>query len=433
MIKFRTNLFLTGILVLLISLYFYIKSSDLFEEDKTFLDIETGSLSGMEIKSEKALEFRKTEGRWILSDGVREYSADQARMLSIEKSLENFEYRRIVEKKSADPARFGFEEPELTMVVYREGGGEDSVLIGGATTSGSQYYAMKSGDNAVYTIDRGLIENLRGTLFEFRDKKIIDLEWKTVESVIIKNSTYGTVLLSRDKNDGWEITEPVRIDADAESVNELLGSLGSLSMQDAVDFNQNNQEKFGLASPRITIDLKTRSDDGETVYFGRTDNADSMSSCMIAGGDEIFLVPHFSPEKITLDSLLFFAPLSISTDEVKAVRIITQEKEYEFRTVAGNDEPAYYLGDRIIAPEDYFALYVNLMALTADGFNSSEKEGSPLMSVTLQMNNATQISIELFESNPDHYSMKSSINPHSFLVKKQKVDLVSRWLEKIQR
>ena len=109
------------------------------------------------------------------------------------------------------------------------------------------------------------INLLNKSVFELRDKRVIDFQRTDTIRIEIKQDTETTVCRKNFDNT-WELQTPTgEIKADAEAVDDLLFGVDSLEAAAFVDDSTGSLASYGLATPSIKVAFTQRGEEEPTV------------------------------------------------------------------------------------------------------------------------------------------------------------------------
>jgi Domain of unknown function (DUF4340) len=99
------------------------------------------------------------------------------------------------------------------------------------------------------------VESKRPDTPEKAKEKVFVLDKTKVEGLALSTAGQEEVQLVRDK-DGWRITAPMAVAADASEADALVSSLESLEMDEVVAETPSDLAEYGLAAPRATVRVR---------------------------------------------------------------------------------------------------------------------------------------------------------------------------------
>lgn len=132
-------------------------------------------------------------------------------------------------------------------------------------THGRVYVKTTVYQDAVYTVDEGIYHLLNKSIFDLRDKRVIDFQRTDTIRIEIKQDRETTVC-TKNFDNIWELQTPTgKIKADAEAVDDLLFGVDSLKAAAFVDDSTANLASYGLATPSIKVAFTQRGEEAPTV------------------------------------------------------------------------------------------------------------------------------------------------------------------------
>ena len=180
--------------------------------------------------------------------------------------------RRIAPEEAEGPEVYGLDgDGQRARVSLRLADGTDlpDIIVGRTTPVDYLAFARVEGEDEILVTPLIFHTGVHKTLLELRDKSLFDFSVDAVNAFEIQQAAVAgegeqernaSLRLERSDNN-WEIVEPFRDRADAESVRTLLGSIATMQ---ALDFYpQGSEQVEGLAPPIRTLEI--RLDDGTTT------------------------------------------------------------------------------------------------------------------------------------------------------------------------
>src|SRR5437868_2623624 len=94
--------------------------------------------------------------------------------------------------------------------------------------------------------------------------KLADISDTAVQQIDLKKKDGSTLALDR-KNGKWVITAPESLRADQDAVATIVSSLNPLTADSIVEDKPSDLNKYGLATPSLTVTVKEKT--GKTDQF----------------------------------------------------------------------------------------------------------------------------------------------------------------------
>lgn len=177
---------------------------------------------------------------------------------------------------------------------------EDSqtiLQVGRTKSSANRVYAKLKDNSPLFSINEDVVAKLTKTVYDLRDKQVIDFQRVDVNKFVIERPDVR-IVCERNPKDEWSIVEPISADADKSSIDDLLFGLDALKAKEFLGKpgELKDLKKYGLERPSIKIILFEKSTFVLLVGSQKDDMlyviADSPKS------DQVYLVGNDILEKI---------------------------------------------------------------------------------------------------------------------------------------
>lgn len=219
-----------------------------------------------------------------------DFPADATAVSSLLGSLENLDRDRVLPSEEVDPAEYGLDEPEVTVAVELEDGGELRLQIGAEMPLGSNRALRAGGSGDVILAPGWFVTDLDRELDEWRSRDVVDLVSSDVASLEIVGRDGDTIEAVR-VGDLWRLLEPVEDLAHREHLRNLVSDLNALRVAEFADGADPGE--LGLDAPawRITV-VRADGDEPVRLALGETRPADTGEATEVAlrRGDDLFWV-----------------------------------------------------------------------------------------------------------------------------------------------
>lgn len=153
--------------------------------------------------------------------------------------------------------RLTADEAVASVKVWQEGDEAGTELLLGKAAGGKneRIYARRADGESLVTVNRGLLEAIRVSVNDLRDKNLFAAKPEAIETVILRRGE-TRLAFERRPDSGWGIVEPVQWKADDKGVTELIEDVTLLK---AVSFpDGTNLADFGLAPPFCSVQVLER-------------------------------------------------------------------------------------------------------------------------------------------------------------------------------
>lgn len=260
--SFRTTLIL-GVIAALMGAYIYIveikgKQKKVEAEETARLIFDIGenpkfdSITLRKATEEVRLVHSETDEGWKIVYPIK-YPADQTAAEAIINEIRGLKSNSEI-KETADLKEFGLASPEITLSA-RYGSKEINLAIGDENPIDSSLY-VRTGDGKVYTVDSYTKIYFAKNLFDLRDKEVLKIKNDSDVKKLIISTKGSSVTLEAETGEilsDWEITSPVKVDADDEKVSDMVRELRYMR---ALSFHPVSQSKaLGFEEPVATVEI----------------------------------------------------------------------------------------------------------------------------------------------------------------------------------
>ena len=219
--------------------------------DKTALKVDTQAVDSLEVTTGSGTKkFAKVNGAWQLASPAEPRSDAVAVDNAITRVLG-------AQMKSLAPAKdlkeYGLDTPAATARIG-SGSSHATLLIGKAAEEGS-VYAKDEARPEVFTIESGILDDLKKGPAEFRQKDVFDARsFNTTKAELTRaGSSWIFEKVTEKAKDGaetekWRQVAPAAKDADTQKVNALLSTLTGARAESFV-------EKVPTGKPELVVAL----------------------------------------------------------------------------------------------------------------------------------------------------------------------------------
>ncbi len=202
--------------------------------------------------------------------------ADKFAADALAERLASLKSTQTIADEQSRAAEYGLDSPSFVVsVVYTDAGAEKSaeLKVGGESPMDQSLYFSKGGDTRVLLAESNLRYALDKGLFDLRDKGLVSVDPKSIQSVSVEAS--GLAWRAERAGEGWKLTSPVQDAGDATAIEGVLSRLGSVRAKafvaEGLSDGAPELKPFGLNSPAVLVTLESGPDKARTVVqVGRT-------------------------------------------------------------------------------------------------------------------------------------------------------------------
>ncbi len=329
----KRNLILLLICVLVGVIYFWdterIEEQEKQEEiEKQLLNLEQEDIKEVTVVNEEGrFKAKKQEDRWRMIEPL-DTEGDSTTWDSIVRNVATGEKQQVIDDEPEDLSIFGLDAPSLEVTVAGIDNATAQILqFGNETPTAGKYYAKIKDSSQVVTVRSSMYSNANKTLFDFRDKTIIELDNNEVQRIEISHVHFdGT--LERRNEDEWLITDPYQARADEAQIRDMLNKISSAQIKQFIDENPEHLGTYGLVEPATKMVFWTGEPGKESSWAARalllgatTPNdfiyakREGQKNVFAVGPDDFNKVPR------NLDSLLMKKVTAIRSWDVDEVNV----------------------------------------------------------------------------------------------------------------
>ena len=168
-----------------------------------------------------------------------------------------------------DPATYGLAQPKITIALQSTADDQIRELqIGSDAGTPGRIYVARSDHRAVYEVNKEIYTQLNRTVFDLRDKRVIDFQRTATHRFALRQGD-SEVVCQKNVDGEWEITEPVRLKADEKAVDDLLFGVDALRVVAFVDDQPTRLQPYGLDSPSIEASFIVPNSEPAVLLVGK--------------------------------------------------------------------------------------------------------------------------------------------------------------------
>ena len=223
------------------------------------------------------VSLERKAGKWSITAPAA-YPADQEAVTSIASALAPANADSVVDDKPTDVAKYGLNNPTVTVTVHEKGGRSDQLLFGDDIPAVSTVYLRVAGNPKVYAVASSLKTTFDKGLNDLRDKRLLTFDQGQLTRINLQSGK-NTVEFGKNNQSEWTIVQPQPYRADNFQVEELLRKLSDSKMDLSASTADVEKAQHGFASgkPLATVKL-TDSTATQTIevrksgddYFGKS-------------------------------------------------------------------------------------------------------------------------------------------------------------------
>ncbi len=228
--------------------------------DKSVIKFNPNSIVELQYQKPEKLTCKKDGDRWKMIHplSVNADSNEISYLLSELQSYKVTTFEADGENVTTLLQKYGLDEPRIELSLndsnstYKLAIGADVQTTTDTESADKQYvYVHAIHQDGIYTVTEKIVRLLNKTVFDLRDKRVLDFQRGDTVQFEIQKGTQKVVGIKLD--DVWELQGKVKTLADSQVVSDLLFGVDSL---EAVKFITNSDKKldqFGLDLPTLRV------------------------------------------------------------------------------------------------------------------------------------------------------------------------------------
>jgi hypothetical protein len=224
----------------------------------------------------------KDKNGWKIKKPV-EADAEGTKVTELLDKLSNLEARDQDVIDKGDAKTYGLDKPAGTIQVKIEeskGEGDKKTtktknfkyILGKRDAAKAKQYVRLDGYDRINAVEDSLWKLVDRPVLAYRNKRVLDFMTGDLAKIDIERT--GDKFSLEQVKDNWQLTSPVKVEADQAAANKLAGDLGRM---EAADFVANDAKKedldklYGLAKPEVsaTVSFTTKDKKPQTLQVGK--------------------------------------------------------------------------------------------------------------------------------------------------------------------
>ncbi len=408
--------------------------------DRVCLNSKKGSLT-VEKKGEE----------WQV-DSPKPVKIDQYRIDYILGSITQLYAEQVISETSDNLEDFGLAKPQALVEVGLTNGEKKILYLGDKVPTGSSYYLKVEDDPRIFTIWYGDGENFLLTLEDLRDRSLpgIVMEELTYFKLARRGARTIEVIANKEEaTDGalplgtWLLTKPYNKPRSIkwEEFQNILSAIGMLRIDEFVEDNPKDLNKYGLVNPSAELVVK---DEKTTLhlYFGNSKD-DGKIYFKLADAPAVYAVDKGKTEFFKtkpFDLLFKFAYIENidymdkivieGNGKTHELTLIREKKEAEKAEEEDEIETTFLVNGKKVEDDPFRKFYQVLIGLLVEGENDKKLKEEPEVKTTFYLNKKDEpkVVVSYVPYNPDFYAV--FINSEAeFLINRDQVQKMLKELE----
>jgi len=251
---------------------------------RTVIEFAPAAVTRMEIKTaDRVIELKKTDAHWTIARPLTA-RADQDKISELLSGLAGLRVQEFVSEDPKDLHNFHLDEPDREVTIFSGETGQTLLLGRSPTNDASQVYAKLKSADSILTIAGESAKKFAVQINDLRDPRVLAFEPASIHSIAIARGADKLAL--QRAADGWKLTAPVGVAADAVAVGRLLDDLAAVRAKRFVADVTTEPQRYGLAQPAATVTLTGT--ETNVLLVGSTDDSNTVRFVKCAGAEFIY-------------------------------------------------------------------------------------------------------------------------------------------------
>ena len=250
-----------------------------------FESIGTYGIEKIEIKYPDAtLVMEKTKQYDWMIKSPTEILADRDTVRDFVEKIKDLQIQEFVDDSGENFDKYGLEKSPVEVSVFRKIGEGETVkfMVGGADEHGGLCYVRRAGRDSAYSVPTENFYDVatRGFI-AFRDRVTLEFPKENAQKLVVDRDGKTFVCEKRvDNVERWFLSSPVNVEADTDSVNQVVWNLSFLRVDKLITLSPEDLDQYGLDNPGIKV----------SVTYYDTGSAESEDE-VVAAKEDIVVKP----------------------------------------------------------------------------------------------------------------------------------------------
>ena len=179
--------------------------------------------------------------------------ANTATINSLLFDLKNTRIVQFIKTNAKNSKMFGMEQPEKEISLTYKNGETWTLKLGGQTSNADHYFAQRSDEETVFTLQKSSIESIFRSLYDLKDRTVLEFDDDVAREIQIHDSKQ-TFILKKSTNK-WSLTLPEPSDSIQSFIGkDILWTLNSIEFESVLAKDPGNTVT-GVAKPKVSVKL----------------------------------------------------------------------------------------------------------------------------------------------------------------------------------
>ena len=224
--------------------------------NKSLVEFNDDDLSKVTLRMDDSrvdlIRDKKDLQKWTMVKPV-DMKANTATINSLLFDLKNTRIVQFIKTNTKNSKMFGMEQPEKEISLTYKNGETWTLKLGGQTSNADHYFAQRSDEETVFTLQKSSIESIFRSLYDLKDRTVLEFDDDVAREIQIHDSKQ-TFILKKSTNK-WSLTLPEPSDSIQSFIGkDILWTLNSIEFESVLAKDPGNAVT-GVAKPKVSVKL----------------------------------------------------------------------------------------------------------------------------------------------------------------------------------
>ena len=224
--------------------------------NKSLVEFNDDDLSKVTLRMDDSridlIRDKKDLQKWTMVKPV-DMKANTATINSLLFDLKNSRIVKFIKTNAKNSKMFGMEQPEKEISLTYKNGETWTLKLGGQTSNADHYFAQRSDEETVFTLQKSSIESIFRSLYDLKDRTVLEFDDDVAREIQIHDSKQ-TFILKKSTNK-WSLTLPEPSDSIQSFIGkDILWTLNSIEFESVLAKDPGNTVT-GVAKPKVSVKL----------------------------------------------------------------------------------------------------------------------------------------------------------------------------------
>jgi hypothetical protein len=274
--------------------------------DKTVVAFDLNKTTRFELRSkDSTIVAAKVGEEWWLEQPITA-KADSFAIDRLVGSVRDLKAKEFVAEDAADLAGYGLNRPDYRLTVAeKDAATPKTILIAAkagkaqkllkdakaspAVSERGEAYVVVEGGKQVFLVEGKVLEDLKKSPMDLRDKRLLAFEVKDVKGIRV---VWPEVVIVLEKDgDNWTLREPQAAPAENGKALDLLHGVSGFRFKEIATEKPGDLAKYGLAKPQVRVIIK-KTDNTElpALEFGNVDKDKNQLFARVKNSPTVYVL-----------------------------------------------------------------------------------------------------------------------------------------------